>query len=317
MSTDLLKLLADSRIDDLKTHDEVILEGQYQDAYDTLTDAHNAGLYAGLIGPVGSGKTALCRKFASDLGKPFDWVTFSDLVRPSNLIGSFDPTLVFKYGFAPEAFVPGPFTISALSGGVFLANELNRGDEYVLNTLLDALEEKKLYIPALRTWHKVSDDFYLIAAMNPTENRGTRRLPSAIKDRIKVWVQLGYPSRAIETRIVEGKTREYELPPGQLELVLELIHHTRDDPAVEAPASIRSSIGIARLAGERSRRLKSKVDHRLLADAARAVLTEAVRLKPGRDLEKYLDSLLHKVLGVGPSIDKAAADKAAKKEPTP
>jgi MoxR-like ATPase len=317
MSTDLLKLLAESRIDDLKTHDEVILEGQYQDAYDTLTDAHNAGLYAGLIGPVGSGKTALCRKFASDLGKPFDWVTFSDLVRPSNLIGSFDPTLVFKYGFAPEAFVPGPFTISALSGGVFLANELNRGDEYVLNTLLDALEEKKLYIPALRTWHKVSDDFYLIAAMNPTENRGTRRLPSAIKDRIKVWVQLGYPSRAIETRIVESKTREYELPPGQLELVLELIHHTRDDPAVEAPASIRSSIGIARLAGERARRLKSKVDHRLLADAARAVLTEAVRLKPGRDLEKYLDSLLHKVLGVGPSIDKAVADKAAKKEPTP
>jgi MoxR-like ATPase len=316
MSTDLLKLLADSRIDDLKTQDEVILEGQYQDAYDTLTDAHNAGLYAGLIGPVGSGKTALCRKFASDLGKPFDWVTFSDLVRPSNLIGSFDPTLVFKFGFAPEAFVPGPFTISALSGGVFLANELNRGDEYVLNTLLDALEERKLYIPALRTWHKVSDDFYLIAAMNPTENRGTRRLPSAIKDRIKVWVQLGYPSRAIETRIVESKTREYTLGPGQLELVLELIHHTRDDPAIEAPASIRTSIGIARLAGERARRLKTKVDNRVIADAARFVLSEAIRLKPGRDLEKYLDSLLHKVLGIGPSIDKAAAEKAPKTETT-
>ena len=138
--TDVLKLLSDTKVDDLKSQDEIILDGQYRDAYDTMLDAHNANLYVGLIGPVGSGKTALCRKFAADLGKPFDWVTFSDLVRPSNLIGSFDPTLVFKYGFSPEAFVPGPFTISALSGGVFLANELNRGDEYVLNTLLDALE---------------------------------------------------------------------------------------------------------------------------------------------------------------------------------
>ncbi len=314
-NSDVMKLLADTKIDDLKSNDEIILDGQYRDAYDTMLDAHNANLYVGLIGPVGSGKTALCRKFASDLGKPFDWVTFSDLVRPSNLIGSFDPTLVFKYGFAPEAFVPGPFTISALSGGVFLANELNRGDEYVLNTLLDALEERKLYIPALRSWHKVSDDFYLIGAMNPTENRGTRRLPSAIKDRIKVWVQLGYPSRAIETRIVESKTREYELGAGQLELVLELIHHTRDDPAVEAPASIRTSIGIARLAAERARRLKSKVDNRVLADAARLVLAEAVRLKPGRDLDKYLDSLLQKVLGVGGPVDKKmGADKDKDKD---
>lgn len=298
MSADVLKLLQDTRITDLRDESEIILEGQYQDAYNTMLDAHNASLYVGLIGPVGSGKTALCRKFAHDLGKPFDWVTFSDLVRPSNLIGSFDPTLVFKFGFSPEAFVPGPFTISALSGGVFLANELNRGDEYVLNTLLDALEERKLYIPALRSWHKVSDDFYLIAAMNPSENRGTRRLPSAIKDRIKVWVQLGYPSRAIEQRIVESKTREYELQPGQLELVLELVHHTRDDPAVEAPASIRSTIGVARLAAQRARREKVPVDNRILAESARMVLTEAIGLKPGRDIEKYLDSLLAKVLGV-------------------
>jgi len=214
---DAIELLNNSKIENLKEDPNIILEGQYQDAYDSMLDAYNANLYVGLIGPVGSGKTALCRKFANDLDKPFDWVTFSDLVRPSNLIGSFDPTLVFKYGFSPEAFVPGPFTISALSGGVFLANELNRGDEYVLNTLLDALEERKLYIPALRSWHQVSDDFYLIAAMNPSENKGTRRLPSAIKDRIKVWYNLGYPNKSIEQKIVQSQTSEYDLTPAQIE----------------------------------------------------------------------------------------------------
>ncbi len=294
---DSLALLQSAKLESVNEESNLILEGQYREAYDTMVDAHNAGLYVGLIGPVGSGKTALCRKFAQDLGKPFDWVTFSDLVRPSNLIGSFDPTLVFKYGFAPEAFAPGPFTISALQGGVFLANELNRGDEYVLNTLLDALEERKLYIPALRSWYGVSDAFYLIAAMNPVENRGTRRLPSAIKDRIKVWYRLGYPQKSTELKIVQSQCAEFELESGVLERILELVDHTRTDPALDAPASIRSSIGIARLAATRARRLEKTVDNRILAQAASMVLTEAIRMKPGRNVDKYLDSLLTKVLG--------------------
>lgn len=294
---DPLELLQSAKITDLAPSREVILEGQYLEAYEAMLDAHNAGLYVGLIGPVGSGKTALCRRFAEDLGKPFDWVTFSDLVRPSNLIGSFDPTLVFKYGFAPESFSPGPFTVSALQGGVFLANELNRGDEYVLNSLLDALEEGRLYIPALRSWYQVSDDFYLVAAMNPSEHRGTRRLPSAIQDRIKVWVQLGYPTKATELKIVRSQCGEYELSSSHLELVLALAEATRDDPAVDRPASIRSSIGIARLAAERARRQQVDVTHQILAQAARLVLGEALRMKPGRNRDKYLASLLTRVLG--------------------
>ncbi len=297
---DSLKLLEQAKIEKIQPDMDIILDGQYQEAYNAMLDAHNAGLYVGMIGPVGSGKTSLCRKFAHDLGKPFSWVTFSDLVRPSNLIGSFDPTLVFKYGFSPEAFVPGPFTISALQGGVFLANELNRGDEYVLNTLLDALEERTLYIPALRTWYKVSDEFYLIAAMNPAEHRGTRRLPSAIKDRIKVWYQLGYPNRSTEQKIVQTHCSEYELSDAQIELILEMIDHTRNDPAVETPASIRSSIGIARLAAERARRLNNALDNSMLSQAAGLVLMEAVKMKPGRNVEKYINSLVSKTLGVKP-----------------
>src|SRR6185436_51906 len=282
-------LLESKQVTDLRPDADIVLEGQYKDAYDAMMDAYHAGLYVGLIGPVGAGKTALCRKFAQDLGRPFDWVTFSDLVRPSNLIGSFDPTLVFKFGYSTQAFVPGPFTISALQGGVFLANEMNRGDEYVLNTLLDALEERKLYIPALKTWYQVDPAFYLIAAMNPSEMRGTRRLPSAVKDRIKVWIQLGYPKRSIEQKIVEANCPEYHLGSSQIELILELVHQTREDPAVETPASIRSSIGMARLAGQRAKRLSSPVDNGVLAQSAKLVLTEAIKMKPGRDVNTFLD----------------------------
>ena len=88
---DVAELLNSKEIKSHESDTEIILEGQYQEAYHIMQDAYNAGLYVGLIGPVGAGKTALCRKFAGDLNRPFDWVTFSDLVRPSNLIGSFDP----------------------------------------------------------------------------------------------------------------------------------------------------------------------------------------------------------------------------------
>ena len=295
--TDFVKLLNEKKLSDVTSDVEIVLEGQYREAYDAMLDAYNAGLYVGLIGPVGAGKTALCRKFANDMKRPFDWVTFSDLVRPSNLIGSFDPTLVFKFGYSPESFVPGPFTISALQGGVFLANELNRGDEYVLNSLLDALEERKLYIPALKSWYAVDKEFYLIAAMNPSELRGTRRLPSAVKDRIKVWVQLGYPKKSIEQQIVQQHCSEYELSGSHIELILQLAHETREDPAVETPASIRTSIGLARLAAERAKRQKKKLDNKILAEAAQLTLQEAIKLKPGRDTKGYVGKLLKRVLG--------------------
>ncbi len=94
---------------------------------------------------------------------------------------------------------------------MFLANELNRGDEYVLNSLLDALEERKLYIPALKSWYGVDKDFYMIAAMNPSEVRGTRRLPSAVKDRIKVWIQLGYPKKSIEQTDCGSQLRRVQI----------------------------------------------------------------------------------------------------------
>jgi MoxR-like ATPase len=219
-------------------------------------------------------------------------------VRPATLIGSFDPTLVFKYGFAPESYIPGPFTLAALKGGVFLANELNRGDEFVLNSMLDAMEERRLYIPQLKTWFKVHDDFYVIASMNPSELRGTRKLPSAIKDRIKVWIHMDYPPRSLEQKIMVSNCPEYQLSALTQEKIIELMLKCRDDPVVERPPSLRTSIGLARFVSERAKRLKVKIDNKLLADAANLILPEAIELKPGRDIKGFMKKLLTEVIGV-------------------
>jgi len=232
------------------------------------------------------------------LGHEFYWFTFSDLVRPATLIGSFDPTLVFKYGFSPESYIPGPFTLSALKGGVFLANELNRGDEYVLNSMLDAMEEKRLYIPQLKTWLGVDEKFYVIAAMNPAELKGTRKLPSAIKDRIKVWIHLDYPPRSLEQKIMIANCPEYKLSALTQEKIIEIMLKCRQDPNVEKPPSLRTSIGMARFLSERAKRLNQKVDNKLIAESAKLILPDSIELRPGRDVNSFVKKLVTSVVGV-------------------
>ena len=296
--TDFVSLMNSKKISDIREEIKIVLEGQYKTAYDAMMDAHAAGLYVGLVGPVGCGKTALCRKFAYDLGREFYWVTFSDLVRPATLIGSFDPTLVFKYGFAAESYVPGPFTLAALQGGIFLANEINRGDEYVLNSMLDAMEEGRLYIPQLRSWVKVDEDFYVISAMNPSELRGTRKLPEAIKDRIKVWIHLGYPPRSLERKIVETNCPEYTIPPIAYEKILELLEQFRGHSSVDSPPSLRSSIGIARLSAERASRLGVDIDNKIIAESASLILPDSCQFKPGKNPHAEVKKIVQSTLGV-------------------
>lgn len=291
------RLMEQKKIAEIREDINLVIEGQYKYAYDAMMDAYNAGLFVGLVGPVGCGKTALCRKFAYDLKREFYWVTFSDLIRPATLIGSFDPTLVFKYGFAPDSYIPGPFTLAALKGGVFLANELNRGDEYVLNSMLDTMEERRLYIPQLKTWLKADKEFYVIAAMNPSEMRGTRKLPNAVKDRIKVWIHLDYPPKATEQKIIAVNCPEYQLSALTQEKILDLMIECRKDPDVEEPPSLRTSIGLARFVAERAKRLNQTVDNALIAEGAKLVLRDAVELKPGKDMATFLRRILTKVIG--------------------
>ncbi len=292
------ELMEESKIVDIREEINLVLEGQYKYAYEAMMDAYNAGLFVGLVGPVGCGKTALCRKFAYDLNQEFYWITFSDLVRPATLIGSFDPSLVFKYGFSPDSYTPGPFSLAALKGGVFLANELNRGDEYVLNSMLDAMEERRLYIPQLKTWLKAKDKFYVIAAMNPAELKGTRKLPSAIKDRIKVWIHLEYPPKSLEQKIMISNCPEYNLSALTQEKIIELMIQCREDSEVEKPPSLRTSIGIARFVSQRAQRLKVKVDNKLIAESAKLILPDSIQLRPGRNVDQFMRKILTKVVGV-------------------
>ncbi|MHA2162492.1 MAG: AAA family ATPase [Candidatus Thorarchaeota archaeon] len=144
----------------------IVIKEQYKEAFEILGDCENAGLIPGIIGPPGVGKTLILRAYAEKSGRDFSWITGDEGVRPSHLIGSFNPALVLNKGFTLDSFDPGPLLKSMVFGGVFGLNEGNRLPEYVQNSLLEPFEELSVNVQRLGRI-KAHEDFFPVITMNP------------------------------------------------------------------------------------------------------------------------------------------------------
>jgi MoxR-like ATPase len=204
---------------------------------------------------------------------------------------------VLNKGFTLDSFDPGPLLKSMVIGGVFGLNEANRLPEYVQNSLLEPFEERSVSVQRLGRV-KAHDEFFSVLTMNPEEMSGAHRLSEALRDRIRVWIRLGYPRKSTEIEIVKMNCPEYKLTDKTLESVYGLVSSTRVSTDIEVPASIRAGISIARLASEMAIREREKdVTHGILSKAATYVLTGALRFRPGIDPEPAVNSLVRRALG--------------------
>ena len=61
-SDDFAKLMEANVIKDIREEIKLVLEGQYKYAYEAMMDAYNAGLFVGLVGPVGCKSRTAQRK---------------------------------------------------------------------------------------------------------------------------------------------------------------------------------------------------------------------------------------------------------------
>ncbi|RLF24614.1 MAG: hypothetical protein DRN15_01160 [Thermoprotei archaeon] len=273
---------------------DIVLKGQYKEAYELLRDAEEAGLTPAIVGPPGVGKTLLCRYYAQQTGRPFYWVTLDENTKPSHLIGAFNPAVVLDRGFTLDAFEPGPLTLAMIDGGVFVANELNRASEYVQNIFLEPLEERSYYIPHIGRI-RAADGFFFIASMNPQEIAGVHRLSEALRDRIHVWITLTYPDKDTELEIVRFHCRDLYIPDEILNKIYAIVARTRKHPEVEKPASIRSTIAMARLVAKKASRTGDYSDE-VVAEAAYNVLLGTLKPRPGVRVEKVARSIISEVL---------------------
>jgi MoxR-like ATPase len=144
----------------------------------------------------GVGKTLLARSLAAVLGLAFRRIQFTSDLLPADIIG----TAVFDRDRGAFEFRPGP-----LFAQVILADEVNRATPKAQSALLEAMEEQQVSVDGVT--HALPSPFFVIATHNPQFQIGTYPLPESQLDRFLMRIGLGYPSEALERKLLHGDDR--------------------------------------------------------------------------------------------------------------
>ena len=92
-------------------------------------------------------------------------------------------------------FVPGPIFAQLL-----MADEINRASPRTQSALLQAMQEHHVSVAGER--HDLPNPFHVLATQNPLEQEGTYPLPEAQLDRFLMQIDVPYPDRDAEKRIL-------------------------------------------------------------------------------------------------------------------
>ncbi|MBN9585143.1 MAG: AAA family ATPase [Afipia sp. 62-7] len=153
-----------------------------------------AGGHALLIGVPGLAKTKLVETLGTTLGLDAKRVQFTPDLMPSDILGAevLDETVTGKRSFR---FIAGPVFAQLL-----MADEINRASPRTQSALLQAMQEQHITVAGAR--HDLPKPFHVLATQNPLEQEGTYPLPEAQLDRFLMEIDVEYPDRDAERRIL-------------------------------------------------------------------------------------------------------------------
>lgn len=163
------------------------------------------GLLVGLIanghvlveGVPGLAKTLTIKTLAQAVSASFQRIQFTPDLLPADITG----TLIFN---------PKEGTFSVRKGPIFaniiLADEINRAPAKVQSALLEGMQERQVTISD--STYKLPDLFMVLATQNPIEQEGTYPLPEAQVDRFMLKVNITYPTKTEEARVLELMARQ-------------------------------------------------------------------------------------------------------------
>ena len=255
-------------------------------------------------GVPGLGKTLLVRALSHVLGASFKRIQFTPDLMPSDVTGS----NVFNVKEGAFAFVPGPVFTQLL-----LADEINRAPAKTQSALLEAMQDRSVSIDGVT--RPLPAPFLVVATQNPVESQGTYPLPEAQLDRFLLKVDVRYPEKQNERRMLQnyldgfdpadlervGLRRVVEVPallemqtcldqvrvePEIVDYVADVVSRTRSHSLVYLGASPRGSVAL--LVGARAHAASQGRDFVTPDDVkalAPAVLRHRLLLHPDAELE--------------------------------
>ncbi len=153
-----------------------------------------AGGHGLLIGVPGLAKTKLVETLGVVLGLDALRVQFTPDLMPSDILGA-EVMEEGADGRRAFRFLKGPIFAQLL-----MADEINRASPRTQSALLQAMQEHHVTVAGAR--HDLPAPFHVLATQNPLEQEGAYPLPEAQLDRFLMQIDVGYPNRAAERRIV-------------------------------------------------------------------------------------------------------------------
>jgi len=158
-----------------------------------------------LVGVPGLAKTKLVEALGTVLGLDARRIQFTPDLMPSDILGS-EVLEEGQGGKRSFRFIPGP-----IFGQLLMADEINRASPRTQSALLQAMQEQHITVAGAR--HDLPRPFHVLATQNPLEQEGTYPLPEAQLDRFLMEIDVDYPDRLAERRILFETTGADEVRP--------------------------------------------------------------------------------------------------------
>ena len=180
-----------------------------------------AGGHVLLIGVPGLAKTRLVETLGKVLGMEEKRIQCTPDLMPADILGS-EVLEEDESGRRSFRFIPGPVFSQLL-----MADEINRASPRTQSALLQAMQERRVSIAG--QYHELPAPFHVLATQNPLEQEGTYPLPEAQLDRFLMQVEVAYPNRDAERRMMIATTGAVEeqaitvLSPADLQAAQRLV----------------------------------------------------------------------------------------------
>src|SRR6266542_3000918 len=153
-----------------------------------------SGGHALLVGVPGLAKTKLVETMGVALGLDARRIQFTPDLMPSDILGT-EVLEESPGGRRSFRFIAGPVFAQLL-----MADEINRASPRTQSALLQAMQEQHVTVAGTR--HDLPKPFHVLATQNPLEQEGTYPLPEAQLDRFLMEIDVDYPDRDAERRIL-------------------------------------------------------------------------------------------------------------------
>ena len=216
----------------------------WNNSIDVMDKAFENRLFVLIIGPKGTGKTALVREYVKQKSKELASINFSLRTRESHLVGTknlIDGNIGFDEGILVK---------SMKEGNILYLDEINAAEADVLLRLDEALDDRRQIVLKESDGQiiKAKDSWFVIATINPLTHIGTKELPPQLLSRFPVRIRLDYPPEDIEYQIIKKHVKN----PNESEVLqgIKLANTLRQASAVEElyySPSIRETIAFAKL----------------------------------------------------------------------